>query len=518
MDQLKKIVEQAKKALDKLNNGKTYPTSYVSGRLEASAANNPGDALIGHMRDVFVKKASSQTFVSQKEISETYDHLYGMSGGRSAFRTELEDLLVSKQATEPAKRSEVSSRIPYENKLEPLYASSKLSDELSGAFSLNKKAAFTAASDNTLRKAEKFAKLQLSALGYQPSEVTAVKSNEHFVLCNASISTTDFMQVNVPIPVQVSNGLPTLPTSFIQQDELVSLNRENLFIFVKDASNFTKKSSQKKYEAQRAYGELKIESPAIPSALEKYANLDNDLVAAATIFSRDQVSAAINIVSAELSSLGLNRAQIKLASANKKTLELRASIPSSLGQVEVSIPVDMPNGNPVIPSHFSVAGQKYRLNTAGLKSVLSHAAKTESINKVSREAEEMGRMTYCQLVNQIDGGVAESNLNQAEAALKVIEEKFGGQKYIASLDRFSKLLKHASGSTERDELIKAAFDRGDLINVPTSVQLYCPRLGLPVSKVAFDAKGRVVPMTRKTQTKDSDATGVLISTSKVSLT
>jgi len=518
MNQLKKIVEQAKKALDKLNNGKTFPTSYVVNRLEASVAKNPGDALIGYMRDVYVKRASSNAFVSQREISETYDHLYGMSGGKSAFRNELEDLLFTKQAIESPERAGTTSRIPVENKLEPLYSSSKLSEELSGAFSLDGKTSFSAVSDNTLRKAEKYARLQVVALGYQPSEVTAIRSNEHFVLCNASISTSDFTQVNVPIPVQVTNGMPTLPTSFVQQDELVKLNKENLFIFVKDMNNFTKKSSRQKFEAQRAWGDLRVESPAIPSALEKYTNLDNELVAAATCFSRDQVNAAISIVSAELSSLGIGRTQVKLISADKRTLQLAASIPSALGQVEASIAVDMPNGSPVIPSHLSVAGERYRLNPTGLKSILAHAAKTESINKVSRETEEMGRMTYAQLVDQMDNGVAHSNLKQAEAALSVIESKFGSQRYMASLDRFSKLLKHASGSTERNTLIKEAFDRGDLINVPTSVQLYCPKLGLPVSKVTFDAKGRVVPMTRKTQPEELNASGVMISTSKVSLT
>jgi len=518
MDQIKKIAEQAKKALDKLNNGKTYPSGYVATRLIASAERNPGDALIGYMRDVFVKVASKQSFVSQKEITEAYDHLYGMSGGRSQFRVELEDLLTSKQAAEAQKYKGTASRIPMENKLDPLYSSSELSEELSGAFSLDKKTVFSALSENTLRRAEKFAKLQLVALGYQPSEVTAIRSNEHFVLCNASISTSDFTQVNVPIPVQVTNGMASLPTTFVQNDSLVKLNKENLFVFVKDMNNFTKKASRGKYEAQRAFGDLTIESPAMPAALEKYASLDNDLVAAATIFSRDQVRSAISVVSAELSSLGVNQSQIKLVSANTKTLNLTASIPSAIGQINALISVDMPNGSPVIPSHFVVAGEKYRLNNSGLKDVFAKAANTDSINKVSRAEEEMGRMTYAQLVNQMDSGVAGSNLKQAEAALRVIESKFGSTKYVASLDRFSKLLKHATGSSERDTLIKNAFDRGDLINIPTSVQLYSPKLGLPVSKITFDSKGRIIPKARGIQHLDSDLSGALISTSKITLT
>ena len=82
---------------------------------------------------------------------------------------------------------------------------------------------------------------------------------------------------------------------------------------------------------------------------------------------------------------------------------------------------------------------------------------------------------------------------------------------------FSKLLKHSSGNTDRDEQIKQALDRGDLIRVSTSVQLYCPKLGLPVSKVAFDEKGRPIPATRALKTSSLQESGAMISSSKVVL-
>ena len=44
----------------------------------------------------------------------------------------------------------------------------------------------------------------------------------------SSIDTSDFTQVEVSVPVQVTNGIPSLPTSFVQGNQLVKLNKENI--------------------------------------------------------------------------------------------------------------------------------------------------------------------------------------------------------------------------------------------------------------------------------------------------
>ena len=118
MREIKDIAAQAKRALDKIENGKTFTTAYVLGRLEKAAENNSGDALICHMRDVIAKKAVDSQFVTQREIGEFYDHLYGLSGGRSNFRKEAEDLLPAQHAVlAPEARGAASARIPYEELL-----------------------------------------------------------------------------------------------------------------------------------------------------------------------------------------------------------------------------------------------------------------------------------------------------------------------------------------------------------------------------------------------------------------
>jgi hypothetical protein len=518
MKEINRMAMEAQRALDRLSNGKTYTTAYVANRLQKSAYLNSRDALICHMRDVIAKRATEHKFTTQKDIGQLYDNLYGMSGGRSKFREVLGDLLPHKHAAlNLAPQGAEAARIPCENKLEPLFGESKLSEELSGIFSLNKKAVFSTYSDNTIRKAEKFAKLQLESLGWMPLSVKAIRSNEHFVLCTASIDTSDYTQVNIPIPVQVTNGLPALPRHFVADDNLVTLNKENVFLFVKDANNHQKKSAVNKYAAQRDIRELRVDQVVVPAALEMYADLEDSLMVAASHFNKNQMAKATNIVAAELSGCGVQNPQIKIASSTPRGLVLTASVPTAMGRVDINVPVDMPNGTPIIPRAFVIGNKTCKLNSASIQSLISIANSNKNLNKISRETLEMGRLTYHQLLDTMIDGVSRGDYKQAESALSAIDSKFGGQQYTFALDKFSKLLKHSSADSDRDLMIKKALESGDLIWVTTSVEPYCPKLGLPASKVDFDGKGRPYPIRRNSQTNNLGETGAMISTSRVAL-
>lgn len=518
MNDIKKIAKEAEKALDKIKNGKTFPGSYVVARLETALKENPKDALIGHMRDVFSKIAETKSMVNQREIATMYDHLYGMSGGKSRFREVAGDLLPDSHASIALSPNYAEkSRIPYEKALEPMYGNTKLSEELSGVFSLNKKGSFSAFSENTIKKAEKFTKIQLTSMGCVPQEVKAVRANDHFVLCKASVDTSDFTQVELSVPVQVTNGIPSLPTHFVQDNGLEKLNKENLYVFVKDKNNFKKKVARDSFAGQRAFGDLQAEAPVVPSSLEAYANIEDKLVEAAADFTSDQIAVARSFLASQMASFGIPNPQVKVASSNAKALVFSSSIPTNKGRVDIMVPVDMPNGSPVMPSKFSVAGEIFSLNEKGLRRVIDGVNQNSFNTAVSREVESMKRLSYDQLLGEVTAGVSKGDFRRSEDALGVIQQKFGGQRYLSALDTFSKLLKHSSENTDRDALIKQAFDRGDLIRVPTSVQLYCPKLGLPVSKIAFDSKGRPVPAARKVEAEPLQNSGAMISNSKVVL-
>ncbi len=140
-----------------------------------------------------------------------------------------------------------------------LSSDSEASKQFAGAFSLEGRS-FSAHSDNAIKKAEKFAKVQLNSLGCTPTAVTAVHHNEHFILCKASVDTSDHTQVDLSVPVQLSNGMPSIPEYFIQDEKLIKLNKENLYVHLKDKQNFKKKASVGKYSDQRAVHDYKIDT------------------------------------------------------------------------------------------------------------------------------------------------------------------------------------------------------------------------------------------------------------------
>tara|TARA_A100001011_G_scaffold398129_1_gene501477 strand:- start:3311 stop:4870 length:1560 start_codon:yes stop_codon:yes gene_type:complete len=516
MKEIFRMAKQAKKALDLIENGKTYTTSYVNNRLETAAGGNPRDILICTMRDVVKKASLDQKFITQKQIAETYDHLYGLGGGRTAFREILGDLLPDKHATLDIKRKDASgSRGVHDQPLNPLFSENEMSKEFEGVFSLDSQPKFSSYGDNTVKKAEKFVKVQLNSLGFPAREVKAMKTNEHFILCSASYDTSEFKQVNVKIPVQISSGIPKLPSHFVQDGGLISLNQENLMVHIKDYSNHVKKTASSKFSQERGGKSLSVDKPVMPSSLEKYADLENELVIAGSNYSREQVKMATSVLSGELQGFGLANPQIKVSASDSRNIAFDVELMTAGGRRTINVPVEMRHGAPILPSKFSSEGGVFDFSRKGMASYLS-ANKVARAGVIERYSDDMTRISYHELMDKMIQGVASNDYRLAEDALSSIQSRFDQSSYVAALDKFSKMLKHSSkDDTKRAENVKMAFSRGDLINVSTSLEPYCPKLGLPLSKVAFDEKGRVVPMRKKNQAENLEDSGASMSTSRV---
>lgn len=517
MKEISRLKAQAQRALERMSDGKKFTSSYVLNRIENAAALNPKDILICSMRDVVRKYATTNKFITQVQVGDFYNSLYGFAGGKTQFRKNLGDLLpVKTDIGSNIVRDASSARAKDEKQILPLYGDNKLSKELAGVFSLEAGAPIPTYGDNAVKKAEKFAKVQLTSMGYVPTDIATVRSNEHFILCNATFDMPNHSQVSVPIPVQVTNGIPSLPRHFVQGDNVVDLTKENLFVHMKENQHRKSASNHRRFAEERVTGKLSVDNAVVPASLEQYANLENDLIAAASHFSVNQVRLATSVVASEFESLGVPNPQITVSSSDDKTLVLNVSVPTSKGRGSVLVPVDMPNGRPVIPSKFASGNNVYKLNVGGIRSFLGTQSGEGSLGRLSRQGQEMSRSSYNELVGKMTEGVSSKDYRMAEDALNAINERFDGTQYLAALDRFTRLLKHSSETSDRDKLIKEALKAGELIVVPTSVEPYCPKLGLPASKITFDGKGRIIPMRRAAQ-EDLSETGAMISTSRVAI-
>jgi hypothetical protein len=517
------ILIAAESALSQLDKGKTYSSSYIVGRFLKAAELHSTDQLIGNMRDVLIKKASKNDFINQNEIGSLYNEMYGLSGGQTAFRDVLGDLLPDSLQLKKVAYPGSKTRALEENKLEPIYKDSELSDAFSVLFSLGGDS-FGTYKPNQNKDIEKVVISKLSSLGHTPIGVDIVETNEHYALCATTHQTGKLNKVSVYIPVQITDGVVKSPEFVVSGENVLELTARNLFTTIKEQSRNQTVDSNRRFASERGDGSkgIEVSKSVVPTSLEYFADLENTLVAAASNFDSNKVKMAIAMLDGELASLGVKNSQIKIAGSDNKSILFDVFIPTKLGSSLVKIPVEIVNNVPLLPTKFSShETQKdlriFKFNSSGFQEYFDNLnSKSESI-KIARITGELSTMSYHQLMDQIIEGITSNDFKKAEDSLQTIENRFGSDKFMVAFDKYSQLLRHVSSGGKRKEQIKAAYERGDLIKVSNSIHLYCPKLGLPVTKVSFDEKGRVIPMSRSKKS-ENQIQETLISNSKIVLT
>jgi len=524
-NELKKILREAQEVLSLLESGKTYPMNYVVNRFEKAASENSGDQLIGNMRDVLVKMSSRQDMIEQKQIGNLFDKMYGLSGGHTAFRDALGDLLPDNRQIAKVAYNGSKTRQMEERPLAPIHSDSELSNAFSVLFSIGESNAFSSFKPGKDKSVEKAVIAKLSGLGYCPDGVDIIETNEHFALAAATHKTASSRRVTTLIPVQISSGVTQEPKHIILGDEAVNLDGKNLYLAIKEQENYAKKGQARKVASSRDSVDdpVQVRKYVVPSSLEQFADLENTLVAVASKFDIRDINLATTMLGAEFASFGAFNPEVKLAGAGNGEILFDVYVPTKLGKVALQVPVEINQGTPLMPRKFAAKTSSADITTfdfseGGFRSFMGGLDNRSASLSAYRENGPMLSMSYHQLMDQMIDGVASKDYRLAEDSLQTIQARFGGQQYIVAFDKFSQLLKHSSdSSSSRGELIKAAFERGDLIKVSTSVDLYCPKLGLPVSKVEFDERGRVIAKGRRSKS-ENQVRDTQINTSRIILT
>jgi len=509
------LKKQAESALRSLEVGKEYPSDYVLNRLDSAWDLNQKDQVIGNIRNVISKIASKQSFISQKEITGVYDKFNNISGGSTAFRDELGDLLLSGYGKLPEpKRSEMSKTAADMSKPVTLSGTSPLSDAFSVLFSFGSNDDSGAYNKNLVKKAERLVTLELNAMGIKPDMVKTVTGNEHYILCNAYYKNPDFTTSYVSIPVQVSDGAVGIPSEVVSEGSLVKLNKENVLVTLKTAQKKQKDTNISKYADLRQSDTLVTPSVTAPAALKEKFDISEEILLASAKYSSNQIKLAHSVVATEVASWGA-RAQVKFAGVSKSGMTFLVKTATSAGERSFAVPVEMSGEKVLMPSEFASGTTKYDFSTAGYSNFLA-GAKTSITATFSRDSDDLGKLSYAQLLDVIIDGVAKKDYKASEDALSTIGSKFGPERFKMALEDFQKMIKTASQSFD-DNFIKEAVKRGDLIRTKNSVEWFCPKLGLPLSKVAFDEKGRPVPRFRNEKRNLDSIDGTIISTSKIVL-
>ena len=519
---IKKLLKQSQELLGKMNSGKEFTSQHVYTKLSIAADKHPNDVLLNTMRDVMAKTAAKKPFVSQKEIADIYNKLYKYSGSFSNFRSELPEFLPEGygQGKAPT-RGASSSRVDMGQSLEPLQdyrADLKpLAQALSTAFSLDKKGSFGGYNRNDLEKAERFASIQLKSIGAEPRAVKAVNSNEHFILCLASYVAADNSEIILKVPVQHNGTTPTVPTHFIQNGDIEALSQKNVLSFLKESEYANRFKKTAKFEELRRNDSVSVERTELANSISKWANLEQDLVEASATYDKNTVRLASSVLTTELKSFGVFNPQVKLNASYDRGLIFDVSFGGPTGHAQMQLPVEISGKQPLPPVSFKVANQTYDFSRKGFdKFALENSVNKSS--KISLKSDYLEHKTYNELVNIMITAANKSDLKTSEDCLMQIQRSFDGQLVVNALSKYSQILKNASLNSQKEKLIKIAIQKGDLIKTKNSFDLYSPKYGKPLSKLAFDAKGNLVPKYREQNKNLEESETIGISTSQIKLT
>jgi hypothetical protein len=524
MSDIKNIINDAKRAMDLIDNGKTYTKSYVVDRFSSAADSSPGDQLISHMRDVVVSASDGSDYITQKQIGLLYNEMFGLSGGRTSFREKLGDMLPSNHNVVSSKSYDYSKNRTSPGRTMDLSTSDtdSLADSFASIFSLKDGSRPGLYSEGTSDRARNMVSLQFNTLGCYPSAISVSSQNDHYILCSASFDSSDWSNVTVKVPVQVTAGVIREPTSFIQNGELVELTKDNLYPYMKEQSVLKAADNRSAFSNRRKLDSIKLDSVVTPAGLEDLADIDSRLVAAASRFSSTQVNNARNIVVSELSSVGISNSQVRVSGADERTISFSARVPTGSGGVDVMIPVEIVSGSPVIPSKISVATKSgdeiYDFSEKSFHTIVANNSDASGDGH-TRDSGELSFMSYHELVDNMINGVSSGDYRLAEDSLEEVNKRFSSDHFLSALDKFTSLLKTSSTMANFDDsAIKRAFSEGHIINTPNSVEPYCPALGLPLSKISFDEKGRPIPKRNSAKSENLNESGVGMLTNKIVIT
>lgn len=515
---INKIKKEAMNAISSIENGREFPSSYVVSRLDKAWDLHQKDQVIGNIRSVLTKVASKSDYISQKDITKVYDRFSNISGGNTSFREELGDLLMPGygQVSGPVKSDISKTAADMGKPISLAGQKSELSDAFSVLFSMGSEQIGTY-NKNLVKKAERLVSLELNSIGLNPDLIQTVTGNDHFILCNAYYRNPDFTTSHISIPVQISNGSIDLPTQMVNEGSLIKLNKENILVSLKTAAKTKKDSDIGKYSGMRQDAPVNLPRVNIPKPLKEEFSMSEEIVLAASKYSPEQIKVATSMLAVETSDWGCNT-QIKFAGVNERGMSFLVKVATSKGTQDLVVPVEVKDSRINIPSSFISKDSKkeYDFSRGGFNSFASdNSAQPEKFGVFHRERGELINLSYNQLMDVVIDGVSRGDFKASEDAISTITEKFGPEKQKVALEEFQKLLKVASTYQNNESLIKEAVKRGDLIKKANSIELYSPKLGLPLSKLEFDEKGRLMPKYRKAQQDMASIDGTILSSSKI---
>ncbi len=527
MDSLKQIADLARGLLKSADVGKEYTMEYVVSRLDGALDEYPNDPVIRSVAQVLNKQSKNgKLTTSQKELYEVYNHFAGLSAN-SMIKEAVGDILY---VYDSAPKASISNQTEYSYRPNTEELSFNIAhNPLENLF--DKKIEAGIYYDPTLAKIGKQTLLdELNSIGIPATDIKVVAGvGDNVAIVYDAIFTNKLGTAHIPMFIEVKDGT-TPPTHFYCNNQFIQLTAENLNKAIVEKAQIENDIANVKMTGIRTSSSIissnfafEEDAPAaitldrvpMPPALKDFASFAEEaLIDASTAFGPELVRTAKALCSRELSNMGF-KAQVMLSESTDNCLICSAELDSSLGKVEIKLPVEIINDRPQIPALFYNETDKDKIfdfTKAELSNYLT-AAKTDN-GRILRYSADFFNMTFNQLKEEMLNGVSKKDYVRAEQALNRIEDKFGSELHLAALSDYAKYLSYAS--VDKEEVPQA---KCKLLLTKGSIEPRCGHYNVPISRVATNTRGDCELIERKAKYDNlAESTGTLMRSNKITLT
>lgn len=484
-------------------NGKEFLVSSVYDRLDAFS--NPHDQAVLTLKTAMRRRFEKNTLstISQKDFQDMYDQVSGL-GNAEMFRDEYSDLLM--------RGSPLDGLMP---KQSGLMALSGDEIELVSKDHVNKLASLFGESvqsyDSFVVTAKKSIALEIEDLGFSNVTAEPIARDENFVVFAAGFD-TDRGQVVAYIPTEMINDTVVLPTHFATPNAFAELNEANLRRYAeigdfnispekvlgKLTASLNKKAAT---EAVEGFSGQDIGSEGLYLSKEAFESDEASIVDArmdveelpeslASMFSetlaesgisygRDTVLEAKAALGRELFSANIRHDKIVIASETSNGVMLQTNIKGLGGTKTIDVPVEIADGQVLVPSKFFAGAQIHDFSDDSLLAFANAHNEVSFDSLLSKKSD----MSFEQLYTDAMTNAVVGKFVDMEESLAVIDDKFGHERYKQAFQGLHSLMATANvkdpvqamSDTERHlEKLKKDLKDSEVIKMTDGISMLYP--------------------------------------------
>ena len=472
--------------------GKEFFVGSIVERLKSASNKHPHNQSIRTAEFVFEKiaKAKGSThIVSQADFQKVYNDVSSL-GNRDHFFEELGDLLTESRIGKVASyNSEHINQLRGQGEMLKIAEDSQVAEYESLFGEPNEKSIQAAFAESGRRGIE----IELESLGFELPQVAVLKQTTDFVVFAAQVTTAQGV-VPFLIPAEVKQGSVLMPSVFVSGNKFVDLTANNIkkhlnsdrkkmkhaspAAVIASLNKMTGKGVVTKTASLNTQEKIPLTSPGyfldpvapstplpevigdrvahvpLPKGLMALGEsmIRETLLEAGTKFSKEIVLLAKTTVANELKLASIYHDSLKIENEFENGLTLTTMITGKHQKKAISIPVEVKNGQVLLPESFMSGPMAGPFNEENLR---AFAAKDEFAFS-SPFANDKVSMSFKDLQTNMLKNAALSNFVEVTDSLTVISEKFGEELHRFAYDNFMNFLHQGYGEEVESE---TSFDK-----------------------------------------------------------